>query len=182
MDDPHNNLTQEAAETLSTGAESLKDYYEWLARLRSSHRQFAEPLPADASFPTSAKFVDKDLVWKQYEIHVDLYKHYLDLVIKFNAFYYAITGAFLSYYFSHINDGLVRWSLVFPIVMGFFFSALFLNASRSVKYLDEELENICLLFGFTRPETRILTLALVASGILFGGIAIGLSIAFVISV
>jgi hypothetical protein len=182
MDDPHNSLTQDNDQRLPTSSHSPKNYIEWLRRLQSSHRQFVEPLPADANFPTSAKFVDKDLVWKQYQIHVDLYKHYLDLVIKFNAFYYAITGAFLSYYFSHINDSLVRWSLVFPIVMGFFFSVLFLNASRSVKYLDEELENICWLFGFTRPETKILTLALVASGLLFGVIAIGLTIAFVISV
>jgi len=162
-----------------TKPDSLDSYFEWLHRLQSSHRQFAEPLPADGTFPTSAKFVDKDLVWKQYQLQVDLYKHYLDLVIKFNAFYYAVTGAFLSYYFLHFNDDLVRWALVFPVVMSLFFGWLFLKASRAVKYLDEELENICTLFGFTSPETRILTLALIASGLLFVGIGLALAVLFV---
>ena len=38
----------------------------------------------------------KDLLWKQYELHVGLYKHYLELALKFNVFYYAATGAILS--------------------------------------------------------------------------------------
>ena len=32
------------------------------------------------------------ILWEQYELHVGLYKEYLHLLVKFNAFYYAATG------------------------------------------------------------------------------------------
>jgi len=32
---------------------------------------------------------------------MDLYKHYLEMTLKFNVFYYAVTGAVLSFYFSN---------------------------------------------------------------------------------
>lgn len=40
-----------------------------------------------------------EILWKQYALHVDLYKFYLDLGVKVNAFYYAVTGSILTYYF-----------------------------------------------------------------------------------
>ena len=42
----------------------------------------------------------RDDLWKQYQLHVDLYKHYLELSLKLNAFSYAVTGAILSFYLS----------------------------------------------------------------------------------
>ena len=41
---------------------------------------------------------DPEMLWRQYSLHVDLYKFYLDLAIKINVFYYAVTGAILAYY------------------------------------------------------------------------------------
>jgi len=52
----------------------------------------------------TAPTIIRNALWKQYEISVDLYKHYLKLAIEINVFYYAITGAIVSYYFAH-------WSL-----------------------------------------------------------------------
>ena len=49
-----------------------------------------------------------DLLWKQFALNVDVYKFYLDLVIKINVFHYAITGAIISYYFQHKTDGVAR--------------------------------------------------------------------------
>jgi len=43
---------------------------------------------------------NRDTLWKQYELHVSLYKEYLKLLLEFNVFYYAATGALLSYFFS----------------------------------------------------------------------------------
>jgi hypothetical protein len=39
-----------------------------------------------------------ELLWRQYALSVDLYKFYMDLVVKFNVFYYAVTGAILSFF------------------------------------------------------------------------------------
>jgi len=69
---------------------------------------------------------DRDLLWKQYELHVGLYKHYLELVLKFNVFYYAATGAILSYFFSKTDVPLIKYSLLFPIIMSLGFAILFI--------------------------------------------------------
>ena len=164
----------------NTDQESLQGYFEWVKQVQSAHRQFAKPLPADGDYPTSVEFIDKDFIWKLYQSHVDLYKHYLDLVIKFNVFYYAITGAFLSYYFTNAGNDWVRWALVFPVVMSLFFSGLFFVSARAVKYMNEEIQNISLMFGFTQPKIDILKYALVISSVLFGLISVGLIILFLV--
>ena len=55
--------------------------------------------------------LDRELLWRQYQLHVDLYKHYLDMTLKFNTFYYAITGGIVSFYFSRADLPLMIWSL-----------------------------------------------------------------------
>ena len=66
----------------------------------------------------NALALSKDDLWKQYEISVDLYKHYLKLTIEINVFYYAITGAIVSYYFAHRAEAPdIRFALMLPILM-----------------------------------------------------------------
>ena len=48
------------------------------------------------------------------------------VVLKVNLFYYAITGAIVSFYFTHTGDPLVRFALVLPLVMSAAFSGLFI--------------------------------------------------------
>ena len=40
----------------------------------------------------------RDVLWKQYELHVTLYKSHMELVVKLMTFYYAVTGAIVSFY------------------------------------------------------------------------------------
>ncbi len=42
---------------------------------------------------------EREVAWRQYVLLVDMYKFYADASFKFNAFYYAITAAILSYVF-----------------------------------------------------------------------------------
>ncbi|MFL6212083.1 MAG: hypothetical protein ACJ74W_24770 [Pyrinomonadaceae bacterium] len=67
----------------------------------------------------------EELLWKQYELHTDLYKHYLELILKFNAFYYAVTGAIISFYFTKSDIPLIKYALLFPILMSVVFGVLF---------------------------------------------------------
>lgn len=69
---------------------------------------------------------DRQLLWNRYEMHIDLYKKYLDVVLKANFFYYGITGAILSFYFSQNgNAGLIEYSLIMPILFGVGFVVIF---------------------------------------------------------
>jgi hypothetical protein len=38
----------------------------------------------------------EELKWRQYALLVDLYKFYSELSLKFNLFFYAVTGAIMS--------------------------------------------------------------------------------------
>src|SRR5262245_42094202 len=78
-----------------------------------------------------AEQVDRDLLWKQYSMHVDLYKSYLDITIKLNAFHYAITGAILSVYLAQVSKApLLKWSLILPIGLSIGLVILFIYGAR----------------------------------------------------
>ncbi len=99
---------------------------------------------------------------EQYKIHIDLYKHYLKLSIEFNIFYYAITGAILSFYFVHYGDNnIIKYSLIFPIIMGLMFGVFFFWSSSKVKYSRKEIISLCSTLGFeTIPEINVLNIIL----------------------
>lgn len=157
-----------------------EDYQKWLEKTKKAHLEIKTPLDGDSN-PENLKYIDTELLLKEFEFHIDLVKHYLDLVIKFNVFYYAVTGALLSYYFTNSkSENLVRWSLVLPILLSFFFGILFISASRAIPQVDDAITYISHLLNFAKPEVRILKFALLASGILFFGIGIVLSLLFII--
>jgi hypothetical protein len=84
---------------------------------------------------------DKQLLWNRYAMHIDLYQKYLDVAIKLNLFYYGITGAILSFYFSQkSNNSITELALVFPILFSVallvFFA--FANKSYGVSKIDIE--------------------------------------------
>ncbi|CAM3955606.1 hypothetical protein VIAQ111709_20510 [Vibrio aquimaris] len=43
---------------------------------------------------------DTSTKWKDFELSVELHKFYVDFIVKLNFFYYAITGAILSFHFA----------------------------------------------------------------------------------
>jgi cytochrome b subunit of formate dehydrogenase len=88
----------------------------------------------------NALALSKDDVWKQYEINVDLYKHYLKLTIEINVFYYAITGAIVSYYFAHRMEAPdIRFALMLPILMSVLLALFFIYGSIMNRYSRDEM-------------------------------------------
>jgi Flp pilus assembly pilin Flp len=77
---------------------------------------------------------ERQLLWNRYNMNVDLYKHYMDLIIKINMFYYGITGALISYYFTNESNGtVVEYSLLLPIIMSVALIALCIFAIITLK-------------------------------------------------
>lgn len=68
---------------------------------------------------------ERELQWREYQMGLDLYKFYIDLVLKVVVSYYAITGAILSWYFTTANVPFARWALTLPCVMSFGVATLF---------------------------------------------------------
>lgn len=119
--------------------------------------------------------LSQDLLWKQYQMYIDLYKHYLDLIIKFNIFYYVVTGGIISFYFSKLEIPLIKYSLLFPLLMSVGFSIIFIYGASMMGVIREDIFNIRDELGLeTAPELNVLTFVLVVSAILFMIVAIGL--------
>lgn len=130
--------------------------------------------PPPGSLPNGGP--SDESLWKQYQLLVDLHKHYLGLVLKFNAFYYAITGAVLSYYFANRQYAPLLWvALAFAAVLSLFFAALFVFGAIANRRVRDEFDRIrkrlqLLVF----PEAAVLTVALAGSALLFVLVAAGM--------
>jgi hypothetical protein len=90
---------------------------------------------------------ERDLLWQHYEMLVDLYKHYLDVTLKFNAFYYFITGAILSYYFAESSNPMMRWTLLFPIFMSAAFALFFFYGAGLHGNARKEVARVAQILG-----------------------------------
>ena len=116
-----------------------------------------------------------ELLWKQYELHVELYKFYLELTLKVNAAFYAISGAVASYTLANHATGATRAALLIPAVLGLGlavvagYGAILQKATRSelVAIRDSlELDTI--------PEISILSWRLWVSVVGFVAVSVGL--------
>jgi hypothetical protein len=144
-------------------------------RLRSKKRKlFGFRLPA---MTNTSPTHDEDISFKQYLILVDLYKHWLELILRYNAAYYLITGAMVSYALGQ-RDPLVRASLVLPIVIGI---GLILYARGCMSIMTAvEIEMVRLKgklgVGIT-PEVHYVRSLLNWSSLFFGITVVGLILA-----
>ncbi len=116
---------------------------------------------------------------EHYKIHIDLYKHYLELLIKFNFFYYAITGAILSFYFAHKTIIFIQFTLLFPLIMSILFSVFFFYASSIAKNSSQVMIDVVRELGLkVSPELKILVILLRLFAVLFILISILLLLLF----
>lgn len=67
----------------------------------------------------------RELAWREYQLSVDLYKFYVELVVKVIVAYYAITGGILSFYFAQTTRPYARWALALPALLSFGLAAIF---------------------------------------------------------
>ena len=103
----------------------------------------------------------QEILWRQYSQTVELYKFYMDLTVKFNVFYYAVTGAILSFFFAnpHIDD--IEFSLVLPLIISVAFAAFFIYGAILMKLLRREVFEIRDALGLrVAPDVGVLSVLL----------------------
>ena len=116
-----------------------------------------------------------EFLWKYYAQLVDLYKFYVDIALKANVFYYAITGGILTYYFSHRSDPLVEGALALPLLMSLGLAVLSWKGARLADILRHELIDTSDKLGLPAfPETNVLVAFLRVSAGLFVGVVVAL--------
>jgi hypothetical protein len=108
-----------------------------------------------------------ETLWNQYALNVDLYKFYLDLVVKVNAYYYAVTGAILTYYFQNPTNTLSRYALLLPIAFSVAISVIFIYGSCLLGVVRLELFSIRDKLGLeSAPEIQVLVVFLRVFGVI----------------
>ncbi|MDP7142408.1 MAG: hypothetical protein QF692_06610 [Alphaproteobacteria bacterium] len=121
------------------------------------------------------------LLWQKYRHQIDTNRGYIDIVIKLNLFYYAITGSILSFYFASASDAqLFRYVLLFPIVMSLCFAFISFGGARSAKVSQRELRSLASTLDFESHSVvaNILKNILYVSSVLTFIVAIAMMVLF----
>ncbi len=93
----------------------------------------------------------RSLIWQQLEKDLDLYKFYLELILKAAVFVFGITGALVSYFLTHKGKPLMVYSLLLPIVMNFGFFLLCILGIPLAETMRMEHSRICKEAEITLP-------------------------------
>jgi len=102
-----------------------------------------------------------ELTWKQYEKHIELYRFYWEIVVKINTFHYAITGAILSFYFSHTQPAEVKWSLLLPAFLSICWAVVFAYGAVANMITRQDVFDLRDAMGLkVAPEFLVLTVVL----------------------
>lgn len=115
--------------------------------------------------------------WKDYEMSVDLHKSYLDFAIKLNLFYYAITGAILSFHFSKESPTVSIFGLFLPILMSLALGVFFLYSAKLAKNLRASIKQRAEILGLhVYPEGIVLVALCYIFGtvMILNGVALGM--------
>lgn len=117
----------------------------------------------------------RELLWRQYQQNVDLYKFYMDLTIKFNVFFYAVTGAIVSYVLAqHNGNDLVQYALVLPLIMSLCFGGFFVYGAVLMRILRRDTFAIRDALQLqAAPDVGVLCVLLYVFAFVFLFIAIG---------
>lgn len=114
-----------------------------------------------------------ELYWREYNLHIELYKFHMDMALKANLFFYAITGGILTYVFQKPE---LRNVLFLPVLMGLtlcggFIYAGFLSRKRrrQIFVLAKELALE------SAPDVNLLQFLLWAFAFLFFVVAAGMT-------
>lgn len=117
-----------------------------------------------------------ELLWRRLELHVGLYRHYLELTLKVNAAFYAITGAIVSYVLAHREDGVTHTGLFIPLVLGLGLTTIFVFGAFMLRVTRNEMIAIRDELGLASiPEVRMLSLLLWVSSLGFLIVSVGVA-------
>lgn len=119
-----------------------------------------------------------EILWGQYKQNVDLYKFYMELIVKLNVFYYAVTGAIVSFFFANQTIPDIKYSLFLPIIMSIAFAGFFIYGAILMGFLREEVFKIRDALGLeVAPDVGVLSVLLYIFSVIFILVAGSLSYA-----
>ena len=107
--------------------------------------------------------------WKQYEMMALTTRWSTDFLLKTNIFYYAVTGAILSFYFSRPapQPWSLKFVLILPVLLGVVLGAIFIRSARTTRFAEMQIRAIAKRLGLLAwPDTQGLKYGFVGSAVL----------------
>ncbi|HYH63842.1 MAG TPA: hypothetical protein VD866_04020 [Urbifossiella sp.] len=118
---------------------------------------------------------ERDALWRQYNVHIDLYKFHVEATLKFNLFYYAVTGALVGYHAGNQHVYWGKWALVLPAVMSICFAFVLSASIPAIERRRAEMVSIRDRLGLQSvPEIRLLAYLMAGQAISHACLVIGL--------
>lgn len=110
---------------------------------------------------------DTENLWRQYQVLVDLYKYYFDLILSSATFVNGIVAAITIYALKQ-EEKYVAWVIFIPGAIALASSTLFFLSIPMALELDEALEHIVNTLGVgLAPHAELLVYALSIFAILY---------------
>ncbi len=114
--------------------------------------------------------LDKDMwerTWKEYELHINLYRYYLDIGLKVTVFFFFVTGAIVGFYLRN-----PKWPMQLSLLLPFLMCLAFVGVSfhgailwSRVTYIIKDIRKE---LGIKKaPDINLMTLLLVVYGAVF---------------
>lgn len=117
-----------------------------------------------------------EINWRQYQLHIDTYKFYLEIVVKIIGLYFAVSGAMLSFYFANTESDHAKLALYLPWLIGIGLAIFFsIGAWLSIVTRDDIFELSEELGLRVAPETGVLALLLVIFSVVLIACVVGIS-------
>jgi hypothetical protein len=127
---------------------------------------------------------EDDRLWRQYLVMVDLYKFYLEITWKVAVWYFATTGAILTYFFGHIAGPDARPLLFVLLFLSFAslgFAYLHFRGSHHMHEVLPWLEYIAISLRIPgRPHVEFIAAFMLINSILYAAVGVACSVLFAV--
>jgi hypothetical protein len=154
----------------------------WVRRAFSPGEDDARSFSERNQWAREGQRIDPDdRLWKQYLAMIDLYKYYLDAAWKAAIWYYAATGAALSFFFNkdEAERRMLSPVLIFILLISLGFAYLLWRGARNLSSVPRVLEYIaCTLRLPGRPHVEFGVVFLILNAAMQIVIAVGSLVAF----
>jgi hypothetical protein len=132
--------------------------------------------PVAASRGTKASMADSRTEW-EIEKDLDLYKFYLDLLVKAATLVFPITGAMAAYCLANLDKHQIKLGLAVPLLLNAGWAAICALGWKPARKMAAEHNELCREAGFTTPyDLSPLPHLVLTFAIVYGSVAVGLAL------
>ena len=89
--------------------------------------------------------------WEHMKLHFELMMKYVENVLKLLTFYVLLSAGIISYYLAHLEVYNLKYSLLFPVVIGVISIVFFSYGKRKSKLAIESIHVVTSLLKLTNP-------------------------------